>query len=62
MRRPCDLDEAIELADMYRRQLGGMTKSRNVLKQRVKELENENERLRRLLAGRYDRSDERWEA
>ena len=59
MRRPCALDEAIELADMYRRQLGGMTKSRNVLKQRVKELENENERLRTLLAGRYDGGDER---
>lgn len=54
MKRPCDLDEAIKLADMYRRQLGGMTKSRNALKQRVKELENENERLRMLLAGRYD--------
>ena len=53
-----ELEEAIKLADMYRRQLGGMTKSRNALKQRVKELEHENEQLRRLLAGRYDRSGE----
>lgn len=49
-----------ELADQRRRQLGGMTAAHNRAKQRIKELEAENEQLRRLLAGRYDGGG-KWE-
>lgn len=43
-----------ELAEQRRRQLGGMTAAHNRAKQKIKELEAENEQLRRLLADKHD--------
>ena len=43
------LADTAEKADMYRRQLGGMTKSRNIPKQRLGEVETERDALQELL-------------
>lgn len=47
------LRKAEEKANMYRRQLGGVNAALDRARQHERELEAENEQLRRLLAGRY---------
>lgn len=43
--------------EQYRRQLGGTNAALNRARQRERDLEEENEQLRRLLAGRYDHGE-----